>query len=693
MLVTKLKNKIKIVYLLIAGIIFLATVFTVGQYDRWYYYSNEQREMDYQRVTESESFLENFIEMPYVLYNRRGNSAVIGDALSAVDENIMEHFNEFYPYVEYAIFNEKGEKLAAVQAGADFQQSGENLKGYQTAVVIQYDAYGNADIRMIEGSNIEAQMAMLKDIWNLSGDLRSTCQVTAYDENGNEKDVSLQGPKNRTYVMAMSSENQRMYVEEKWNLGENYVPDNMGQWVALLSLMIAAFAWILPLIKVFETGDEKVFHTPFEIAAIILICIIGGGVSFVWEKIIEYGSIIEISDIFIWIAVYLSVYWAAGVLRPVVKLGVNQYFKERTLIGAYWNKILNGFRARLIGTKERIEATLHAIENVDFTQKNDKMILRIVLINFVIVALLCMMWMFGIVAAILYSVGLFFLLRKVYYSIQEKYAVLLCATNEIAEGNLEREIHEDLGVFNPFKKEISKIQSGFKNAVEKEVKSQRMKTELITNVSHDLKTPLTAIITYVNLLKEEKDEEKRKEYIEVLDKKSHRLKVLIEDLFEISKASSKNVTLHIMDVDIVSLFKQVKLETEEKFEGTGLDFRCNYPEESVIVALDSQKTYRIFENLLVNVAKYAMLNTRVYVDIFREGETAVFRMKNISAAELTFDAGEITERFVRGDESRNTEGSGLGLAIAKSFTEVQKGEFKIETDGDLFKVEVRFKTK
>ena len=167
-----------------------------------------------------------------------------------------------------------------------------------------------------------------------------------------------------------------------------------------------------------------------------------------------------------------------------------------------------------------------------------------------------------------------------------------------------------------------------------------------------------------------------------------RLKVLIEDLFEISKANSKTVSLNIMDVDIVSLFKQVKLETEEKFKDTGLEFRCSYPEEPLIVPLDSQKTYRIFENLLVNIAKYAMKNTRVYIDILKE-EKAVVRMKNISAAELDFDSEEITERFVRGDESRNTEGSGLGLAIAKSFTELQKGEFKIETDGDLFKVEVR----
>ena len=252
------------------------------------------------------------------------------------------------------------------------------------------------------------------------------------------------------------------------------------------------------------------------------------------------------------------------------------------------------------------------------------------------------------------------------------------------------EITEDLGIFSPFKQEIQKIQTGFKKAVDEEVKSQRMKTELITNVSHDLKTPLTAIITYVNLLKDEKDEEKRKDYIEVLERKSLRLKVLIEDLFEVSKASSKNVTLNIVDVDVVNLFKQVKLELEDKIAAADLDFRCTYPDEKVSALLDSQKTYRVFENLLVNIVKYAMPHTRVYIEIAREGEEAVIRMKNVSALELNFNTEEIMERFVRGDASRNTEGSGLGLAIVKSFVELQKGKFKIETEADLFKVEVRF---
>ena len=163
------------------------------------------------------------------------------------------------------------------------------------------------------------------------------------------------------------------------------------------------------------------------------------------------------------------------------------------------------------------------------------------------------------------------------------------ATGELAKRQHECGNQENLGMFNPFKPEIEKIQEGYKKAVEEEIKSQRMKTELITNVSHDLKTPLTAIITYVNLLKDEKDEEKKKEYVDVLERKSMRLKVLIEDLFDISKASEKNVTLNLTDVDVVNLFKQVKLELDEKIEKTDLEFKCNYPEEKMTAVLDGQK--------------------------------------------------------------------------------------------------------
>ena len=291
-------------------------------------------------------------------------------------------------------------------------------------------------------------------------------------------------------------------------------------------------------------------------------------------------------------------------------------------------------------------------------------------------------------ALIIYSVILFLFLRKYVKDLQEKYKLLLKSTNELAEGHLDAPIEGDIGLFNPIQDELKKIQKGFKKAVDEEVKNERMKTELVTNVSHDLRTPLTAIITYTDLLKNEKDEEKRNEYIEVLERKSLRLKVLIEDLFEISKAASKNVVMHFMKVDIVDLIKQAGLENDSKIKEANLDFRWKLPEHKLVMWLDSQKTYRIFENLIVNITKYAMPYTRVYIEMTEQENSVHISMKNVSATELNFDTEEITDRFVRGDTSRNTEGSGLGLAIAKSFIELQHGTLKISTEADLFKADI-----
>ena len=218
-----------------------------------------------------------------------------------------------------------------------------------------------------------------------------------------------------------------------------------------------------------------------------------------------------------------------------------------------------------------------------------------------------------------------------------------------------------------------------------------MKTDLISNVSHDLKTPLTAIITYADLLKDENlSDEKRKQYIETLDRKAQRLQVLIENLFEVSKATSGNITLNIENIDVVTLMKQTLFELEDKLEEASLLVRKNMPKEKVILPLDSQRTFRVFENLIINITKYAMPNTRVFIDIIENEDDVAIIMKNMAAEEITFNVDTIAERFVRGDESRNTEGSGLGLAIAKSFVELQGGTFNISVDGDLFKVKIVF---
>lgn len=249
--------------------------------------------------------------------------------------------------------------------------------------------------------------------------------------------------------------------------------------------------------------------------------------------------------------------------------------------------------------RDKVVDVYHDAEHFDVTKDAKKLILRIVLWNALILVVICSLPLGGLTIAIIYSVILYFLLRRYISKLQKKYGLLLKATNEIAQGNLNVTIEEDLGVFEPFKPQIYRIEEGFRNAVAEEVKSQRMKSELITNVSHDLKTPLTAIITYVKLLQEPGvTQEQRKEYLETLDRKALRLKALIEDLFEVSKANSRNITLDIRDVDIVSMVKQVEFEMEDKLTDAGLEVRMSLPEEKVIVPLDSQKTFRIFENLV-----------------------------------------------------------------------------------------------
>lgn len=221
-----------------------------------------------------------------------------------------------------------------------------------------------------------------------------------------------------------------------------------------------------------------------------------------------------------------------------------------------------------------------------------------------------------------------------------------------------------------------------------------MKTELISNVSHDLKTPLTSIISYTDLLKNEDiTKEQQKEYIEILDKKSKRLQTLIEDLFEASKASSGDINFNIDDVDIVSLVKQTLVELDDKIKEQSLIIKSNMPNDKLILRLDSQRTFRVFENIIVNITKYALENSRVYIDIIDFEDKVEISFRNISKEEIDFTSTEITERFVRGDKSRNTEGSGLGLSIAKSFVELQGGKFDIIIDGDLFKVIIIFDKK
>lgn len=256
----------------------------------------------------------------------------------------------------------------------------------------------------------------------------------------------------------------------------------------------------------------------------------------------------------------------------------------------------------------------------------------------------------------------------------------------IKDGDIQHSIVVNgKGEFAKLAANINSITDGLKNAVESELKSERLKTELITNVSHDIRTPLTSIITYVDLLKNEKDPMKVEEYVDVLDQKSKRLKILTDDLFEATKASSGNIPVNFEKIDIVSLINQGLGEVNDKIEALDLDFKKNFPKEKVYITADGKLLWRSIENILSNIFKYALRGSRVYISIEDTDNDILLTFKNISAYELNISADELMERFKRGDESRFSQGSGLGLSIAKSLIEIQKGKFNIQIDGDLFK--------
>lgn len=364
-------------------------------------------------------------------------------------------------------------------------------------------------------------------------------------------------------------------------------------------------------------------------------------------------------------------------IKYMLTSGFCRYWKEDSLIGSICGNV-----------KRRFEK----LSEVDLSDKTDTVLLKYVLVQMVIVGVIACFWSFGIVLSVLYSVLLFFYIRKKLKKVQKDYQVLLKEAHQLADGRFDEELTQDVGIFNALGDELKNVRIGFEKAVSEEIKSQNMKTELISNVSHDLKTPLTGIKNYAELLGQDNVSGQDKQvYLENLQHYIDRLNNLIEDLFEVSKVNSGNIELNPVELNVVALIQQAQAETEDLLKQKNLTVILDAPENGIVQALDGDKTYRIFENLFTNIAKYTLPGTRVYVSATAQPEYTEIVFKNISEAQMNFTPEEIVERFVRGDKSRHESGSGIGLAIVKSFTEVQNGTFSIEIDGDLFKAVVRFK--
>lgn len=351
------------------------------------------------------------------------------------------------------------------------------------------------------------------------------------------------------------------------------------------------------------------------------------------------------------------------------------YFRNNTCIYALYAKLKG------LGNK---------ITEFDLRDNVNQDILKFTICNALLVIILYVISPSKTIFAILYVIISFLYIRKQSMKVRNDYKNMLDFTEQLSHGHFDTEIEDDLGIFNSMRDCLNNLKIGFEAAVKEETKSQNMKTELITNVSHDLKTPLTCIKNYVILLKNtQADETTRTEYLNQLERYTNRLSNLIQDLFDVSKASSGNIDLHPIDLRLQALVDQSLAECIEVLESKDIQVVKNV--EDVVVHLDGDKTYRVFENLLTNIGKYAMPHSRAYIDIHEEEDYVSVIFKNMSEVEMNFSSEEIQERFVRGDKSRHETGSGLGLAIAKSFVVAQGGTFDIEIDGDLFKVIMTFK--
>ena len=527
-----------------------------------------------------------------------------------------------------------------------------------------------------------------------SANLGEDQPIEAETETDTESDVQLEVYYENPYVetkdfVYKNSYDEWIYVSWRTVLAESGLPILVG----CVTVLLALAALLLPLIPSLGVGTGIFGKMPLEL-----------NIFLAFSPLYTYYAMLGILSSYLiqfglWTLLYSLWFVAVLSFRAVVTLGPKRYFLERVwtvqLVRWFWKTIIGTVVKAVRWIYRKIKGFFRlcavTLEDIDLTSTSDRILFKILGLNLVIVLVCCILGNFGVMALLVYTVILFFVLKKYTRVIRSKYQILLESTRKLAAGDLETVITEDAGIFEPLKQELNKVQAGFQKAVEEELKSQNMKSELITNVSHDLKTPLTAIITYVNLLKDETiSEEDRKKYIDILDRKSLRLKQLIEDLFEVSKANSGNIKIEKKMLNLTELVRQAAFELEDRLKEAQIDCRVSVPEKEIHLELDGEKTYRCLENLLTNVCKYALPGTRAYLNLYDKGDQAEIVLKNISRDELTMDVEELTERFMRGDKSRNTEGSGLGLAIVKSFVELQGGSFHIEADGDLFKARMSF---
>lgn len=485
------------------------------------------------------------------------------------------------------------------------------------------------------------------------------------------------------YVNKALSANDRYTIAEYWvnlfyKMRYTLIP------ITIISLISAIILFIFLMCSAGRRkGEERVLPNgidkiPLDLFLSILFLI----------AVVEYDIFAHLSSTSTMVLIiFLSVF---GIIDILLALLTCMTFATRSKLGGWWKNTITyrifRFIYRLVS--KFFNGIKYIFLNIPLIGKTILLILGVSFFELIMIASaddrsdLSLLWFIEklvLVPAILFiAIGL----RK-----------LQTGGKKIAAGDLGYQVDTKY-LFWDFKghgENINSISEGMSKAVDARMRSERLKTELITNVSHDIKTPLTSIINYVDLIKKEDVEnETLQEYISVLDRQSSRLKKLIEDLVEASKASTGNIEVNSARTEVGVLLTQTIGEYEEKIKNSGLELILKKPEDEVFIMADGRLLWRVFDNLMNNICKYAQPSTRAYLNLETESKQAVITFRNISRFPLNLSSDELLDRFIRGDSSRNTEGSGLGLSIAKSLTELQHGTLDLYVDGDLFKVVVKF---
>lgn len=519
--------------------------------------------------------------------------------------------------------------------------------------------------------------------------------------NNNEEITDSNNTIKLTLNQEETIEDLKIYAthEEKLEVNENasnylknivvYLEPYDNQMIILIPICTIILLIIL-IYLVISIGHDKeskeIELNDFDKIPIEIVLFIGLMIFVIPIALIEICSNYVDTNLNFAISLSITAYIISYIICAVTAVTIIKRIKAKCLIkDSITGKILGYVRKVIIRLRNAYSKLL---EN---TRLSFKMILYVVIY---IAGMFVIKGIFGGLGIFIDTIISIYILYKIYEKINE-YKKIEYHMKKMYEGDHSKKLEsQDFSKeFQDIIKYINDLSKGFENAIQEGIKSEKMKTELITNVSHDIKTPLTSIINYVDLLKKENiQDEKVKEYIEILDGKSQRLKKLIEDLVEASKASSGNVKLNNEKIEVCELIKQTTGEFQEKFKEKNLDINLKMPESEVFINADSRYMYRIIENLFSNISKYALESSRVYIDVYKNENKVIINIKNISKEKLNITAEELMQRFVRGDKSRSTEGSGLGISISKSLTELQNGKFDMKVDGDLFKVELEFET-